>query len=295
MATPTTTNSLPPADATSASARRRTPLGLKIFAALWVVVPVVAMGYHFGYSDPHQKRDTAGELIAQGDKASAQAETLRGRARLPHDLLAAARYASARSQLPLSDVEDRISLRLRELHHRIEAGELIEAQVALQQMLDDHESTAEKPVVARQEVSDQPSAKTAAEALASRSDEVRALLARVTYYVAFALRKEGVPEQDWRAEADASRQQYRHLVEVAGGSLKELHASDLETVVRFARLPDSMFEQQGEPSACENAGQISKKKGKQKFSKSKAPNPSDAREQINSDAASDAMQRGKGS
>ena len=96
---------------------------------------------------------------------------------------------------PEENVADRRRLELAEAYHRIQAGEMIEGQEKLEQLLADLQQDEKgDPVL-----------------LASARHE----LARSSYYAAWLMRLEGATAEEWKPEAERARQQFRLLAEQA--------------------------------------------------------------------------------
>ncbi len=250
----------------------------------WLMLPLAGLAYHVGAGEPHIQRDDAGELVRAAeailtrdttvDPATGSVLDRKGRqeAKAKMHADAAGKFAAARAALPDADTTLKLDLRLLETQHRIDAGEWLESQAVLQGLLGEYEASGRN---------------------AARIDDIRNDLGRISYYISFAMRKEGAPEEDWRPESDIARQQFRHLAEVTGGEKLEDYKRDLETVIRFQRLTGDEMQDEDQPG--NGNGKKMGKKGKQKYSKGKGQGETDAREKIKSDAASAAQRGGKGS
>ncbi len=79
--------------------------------------------------------------------------------------------------------------------------------------------------------------------------EVRAALASSQYYTTWLMRLEGLPEEQWKPEIEAARQQYTQLTKIADqvndADLQTRSHEDLESAIRLARMDIS--ELQGLP------------------------------------------------
>ena len=280
---PTTPAPTAPAAPPAFPHHRRRWLKPAIWSA-WLLLPLAGLAYHVGAGEPHIQRDDANELVRAADAILARDTTVdpttgsvldrkgRQEAKAKMHTDAAGKLAAARAALPDRDSTMKLDLRLLETQHRIDAGEWLESQAVLQGLLGEYEAFGRN---------------------ASRIDEIRNDLGRISYYIAFAMRKEGAPEEDWRPESDIARQQFRHLAEVIGGEKLEEYKRDLETVIRFQRLTGDEVQDEDQPG--NGSGKKMGKKGKQKYSKGKSQGEGDAREKIKSDAASAAQRGGKGS
>lgn len=237
--------------------------------SLWALVPVVGVALHYGPGQKLLARDTS-----QGHQSAARL------AAHTEDWEAAIKgYEEARNALPADDVDARTRLDLAAAKLKLEGGDLLGASSDVDAMLD------------RELASDNPRAEVVA--------ELRATTAESSYYTAWVMRLEGATEEEWKPETEKARQNYRLLAETAadsaaGGKAKE----NLEAVIRLEQMDLSELKALPLPKQCKcNGGGLCQKKREQRLSqcKGKGNKPSDSRKDINSSAASDAVNHGKGS
>ena len=104
--------------------------------AVWILCPIGLLAWHFGPGEKHLARDRAGDYLRRA-AAAESAEQWEPAARL---------YRSAREALPEND-PGRNPLELAEARTRINAGEMIEGQEQIQNLLAKLEGKAEKGTV----------------------------------------------------------------------------------------------------------------------------------------------------
>ena len=104
---------------------------------LWLLVPVGVIAWHYGPGQAQLRRDFAGDKL-RAARAAAAAEDW-GRA--------AELYGEAAKALPEESVADRQRLQLAQATHRVRAGELIEGQEQLEELLSDLESGEDRDPV----------------------------------------------------------------------------------------------------------------------------------------------------
>lgn len=237
-----------------------------LFWSVWALVPVAVIGLHMGLGKPY----------AQADRASAHIRAALNAENEEDWATAAAEYAKAEPLLDASMAKERRTVSLARAKARMKAGEYIEGQEQLDQLLD--------------------------EAIAKTPDDrtfielMRTEVASAAYYAAWAMRLEGGSEEEWLPESEIARQQYRLLAENAQrapqGDGDDVFGKNLEAVVRFQRMTIEEVRAMGMPKDCKNGGMCKGKKN-QRQSKSKQPAPpKDAREKVKS--AGGAGTRGTG-
>ncbi len=191
----------------------------KILIVFWLLVPVAFAAYHFGPGQEKMVLDEADALIKEADACAA--DELWGPA--------VEAYERAIAQLPASRVDAIRRLKLEKAKAQMLASELPRAYADLKSLLD--------------EVGGGDGSDTEFEA------EVRSSLAGAQYYMTWLMRLEGVPKDEWEADIEASRQNYRILAERAvnqgNDSAAKRHREDLEASIRLARM--DLGELQGLP------------------------------------------------
>ena len=186
---------------------------------LWLLVPIVALAYHFG---PGQEKQTLDEV---------------------QTLLAAVKQHAAKEQWAL--VVDKCDQALARLpKERTSDSRRLVLERAKARMLNKQLPTAHEELVA---LVDDLSADPAADR--QLLAEAQAALANSRYYLTWLMRLEGKSRDEWEPEIEASRQTWRMLAEqaVADGrdSDAQRYREDLEATVRLARM--DLKELQGLP------------------------------------------------
>ena len=172
-------------------------------------------------------------------------------------------YNQALEQLPADQTRTRWQLRLAAANARIYTGELPEAMIEMENLLADL---------------------LAARADSSRVQETRRNLATAQYYAAWLMRLEGATTEEWTAEVEQARQNFRLLAEQ---SLQDHNTTatlddqrNLEATIRLARMDLSELQGLPLPSQCRGCKNCSQKCRKQRESKRRQPSekePKDAR------------------
>jgi hypothetical protein len=236
----------------------------RLFWALWAILPVGVAAVHMGLGRDLSNHDrAAGHLRAA--LTAEQGEDWAG---------AAGEYAEALALMTNSPVGERRVIELARAKARMMAGEYIEGQEQLENLLADAlaDPQRDEPMIAR----------------------LRADVASAAYYAAWSMRLEGATEDEWLPESELARQQYRLLTEqqAHNGSPSpasiepDAFAKNLEAVVRFQRMTIEEVRAMGPPKKC-NGNNLCNSKRKQRQSQGKKPGqPKDAREQIKSAGSS---------
>lgn len=232
----------------------------KLLTAVWLLVPVVLLAFHYGPGQRGLSRDQAADLVAAARQAE-KSEDWSG---------AVQHYADALAALPVTDVKQRYQLRLAQANARLLSGELPEAKADLDSLLDDALKSG------------QPAALAA---------EIRSSLASAEYYAGWLMRLEGATTEEWMAETESSRQHFRLLAEqanaqpalaaVTGGAAD--YQKNLEAVVRLQRMDLSELKGLPLPKQCKKCSNCSSKCRQQRASTCKNPGEKkseDAREKI---------------
>lgn len=238
----------------------------RLLWCLWAILPIAVAALHFGPGQRLLARDRASRELSAGFAAMEDENW-------PEATL---RLAAARAMLGEDELEARSQLELVEVLSRIEAGEFIEAATQIDEAL-------------RRELSS-----------GARRDAVvrkfRSADGEAGYYAAWVMRLEGASEDEWRAESERARQQFRHLTETASDdSERRIANENLEAVIRLERMDLSELRAMPLPKKCQSCSNCSQKKREQRLSQSPGKKPSDSRKEVNSEAASDALGSGQGS
>ena len=222
----------------------------RILFALWLLVPVAMLAYHFG---PGQARLST----ERAAKAIAQARALEAVEAWPEAMQA---WADALAATPADKPTARFQLRLAHANARIYAGELPEAMEDMEKLLSETQ---------------------AARADAAFQREVRSSLGSARYYAAWLMRLEGAATDEWLVQSESARQHFRLLAEETrntseGAGFKK----NLEATIRLEQM--DLSELQGLPlpkkcSGCKNVCQKCRGQCKSKGEKPSEQEKKDAR------------------
>lgn len=191
----------------------------KIVLVVWLLLPVVALAYHFGPGQNQVTLDRVDRLLTEAD-ALAKAEMWDQ---------AVVRYKEALQELPEERVAEVQRVRL----------EMSKAQMLSSQLPEAHQTLRSLVDTLREDEDSDP------EMLA----EAREAYANSQFYMTWLMRLEGRPDAEWRREIDSAEQTLRMLVEQSqeeGDSESEArHRLDLESTIKLARM--DLGELQGLP------------------------------------------------
>lgn len=197
---------------------------------LWLALPAVALAVHFGPGRAWLERDDAAALIREAERLGEEAKWEE----------AAAKYTSALVALPAGPAEERQRLEVALGRALVMSGSIIEGQERL-------EKTLAELTAAGQDSS--PIAQSARYELATSS-----------YYAAWIMRLEGATAEEWKAEAEVARQNFRLLAEAPASSISE--GSDaspcersLEATIRLEQMDQSELLARPLPKNCPNCKQ----------------------------------------
>jgi len=199
-----------------------------ILFALWLLVPVVLLAYHFGPGQSRLATDRAARKIAEARALEAK-----------EDWQAAYEvWSAALAATPPDKTAARLQLQLAQARTRMYTGELPEAMEDMDKLLTEAQrGGADK----------------------NFQHEVRGTLASAQYYAGWLMRLEGAPSEEWLQPVESARQNFRLLAE----ETKDVKAGkdyekNLEATIRLARM--DLSELQGMPlpkfcSGCKNVSQ----------------------------------------
>ena len=221
----------------------------RITVLAWCAVPLIAIAWHYGPGQPALARDVA----------AAQLITARSAAERADHATAGQAFAAALTALPPDDPA-RPAIELEQAMVTAASGALLEGMDQMSELL--------KRLAERGEGD-------GALARATRSE-----LGEAHYHAAWLMRLEGASTEEWTAEADAARQQFRLLTETAHDAGEaEASAKNLESAVRLQRLDLSELKGLPLPKKCSgNCQSLSQKKRKQRESRSDSPKSGDKKE-----------------
>jgi len=201
----------------------------------WFMVPVLFGAYHYGPGQEKLRLDDVSRVLAEADRLAA-AEQWQG---------ASAKYEEALTMLPEGRVEESRRVRLQRAKVQMIANQLPEANVALQELVDQlQDDKAADPKL---------------------RDQARETLANSQYYMTWLRRLEGLGPDEWEPDIESARQTYRLLAEQdetrGNRESARKHREDLESVIRLARM--DLRELQGleipKQCSCCNSGQCKNK------------------------------------
>jgi hypothetical protein len=230
----------------------------KLLVVLWILIPVGLLAYHYGPGQERLARDRAARQLRLAHAAESR-----------DDWRAAnAAYGQALIDLPNSDVDTRLAVKLAQAKTRMYLGELPEATQDVEGLLDD--ALRDSKNVALQ-------------------DQIRSTAGSMHYYVGWLMRLEGADKDEWLEQTEAARQHFRLLAEQSaarGDTGAADHEKNLEAAIRLERMDLSELKGLPLPKECKGNCDCSGKCRKQRESRSKVgKKASDARQDITKDKA----------
>jgi hypothetical protein len=239
---------------------------VRVVVLAWLLAPIALLAMHFGPGLKMLARDRSGDFLRAADAAAAGEDWAR----------AASEYGKAAEALPADDFEARNRIELSQASARIAAGEMIEGQEQLEKLLTRMEQEPETDLHLRTSVASE--------------------LASANYYAAWIMRLEGATAEEWKAEAEQSRQQFRFLAEqaaAAGDPDAEAFQRNLEAVIRLEQMDLSVLKAQPLPKKCCQCKNLSQRKRKQAQARSKGGKKTeDIRKQIQKGAGLNEREKG---
>ena len=161
-------------------------------------------------------------------------------------------YNDALAALPETETAKRQQLQLARANARIYVGELPEAMLSMEHLLDETAKGSDKEL----------------------ESKVRSSLASAQYYTGWLMRLELAEKEEWKEPLEKARQNFRLLAEQTDktdATASEDHQKNLEAVVRLARMDLSEVQALPLPKKCEgNKNVCSKCRGQKKSNKPKA-------------------------
>ncbi len=209
---------------------------------LWALAPVALLAYHFGPGQAGLAREEAKANIQAALDFEAKKQWQQ----------AIDSYNDALAALPDTETAKRQQLQLARANARIYVGELPEAMLSMEHLLDE---------TARGDDSELES-------------KIRSSLASAQYYTGWLMRLELAEKEEWKEPLEKARQNFRLLAEQTAktdAKASEDHQKNLEAVVRLARMDLSEVQALPLPKKCEgNKNVCSKCRGQKKSNKPKA-------------------------
>jgi hypothetical protein len=212
----------------------------KLFITLWLLLPILALAFHYG---PGQRRLAQDQVAAK--IAAAQAAEKEG------DWKAAvAAYTDALSLLPAGQTAARNKLQLAHANARMFSGDLPEAILELESLLTDMLKGNSSAGAVR---------------------EVRGTLASAQYYAGWLMRLEGAAAAEWTLQTEQARQNFRLLAEQTrkDPALSLDYEKNLEATIRLERMDLSELQGLPLPKQCQGCKNCSQKCRSQRESKCK--------------------------
>ena len=218
----------------------------------WIVIALLAVGFHFGPGQQHLLLDEAAKHIAAAEKFAKAGEWN----------LAEIEYNVALHTLPPERVSEALRIRVERDKALLNNSQLPEAYANLTMLVDELKS---RPKVDQELLAD-----------------AMAVLASSRYYLTWIMRLEGLPKDVWEEEIEVTRQIYRHLAETALASGQKAKAvgyqKDMESAIRLARMDLDDLQGLSLPSQCKNCRSGNcKKPGRGKKPGNKGNKKKDAR------------------
>ena len=213
---------------------------------LWALAPVALLAYHFGPGQAGLAREEAKTSIQAALDFEAGKQWQQ----------AIDSYNDALAALPDSETAKRHQLQLARANARIYVGELPEAMLSMEHLLDETAKGSDKEL----------------------ESKVRSSLASAQYYTGWLMRLELAEKEEWKEPLEKARQNFRLLAEQtaktdakASEDHQKDHQKNLEAVVRLARMDLSEVQALPLPKKCEgNKNVCSKCQGQKKSNKPKA-------------------------
>ena len=208
---------------------------------LWVLAPVALLAYHYGPGQAGLAREEA--------KASIQAAMdFKAKEQWPQAIDA---YNEALAALPQNETAKRHQLQLARANARIYVGELPEAMLEMEHLLDETVEGSDNDL----------------------QNKVRSSLASAQYYTGWLMRLELAEKKEWMEPLEKARQNFRLLAEQTdktNAKASEDHQKNLEAVVRLARMDLSEVQALPLPKKCQGCKNVcSKCRGQKKSNKPK--------------------------
>lgn len=219
-----------------------------ILFALWLLVPVALLAYHFGPGQNRLGAERAARKIAE-------ARQLEAAEQWPE---AAQAWADALTDTPADKTTQRLQIQLAQANARIYAGELPEAMDQMEQLLAEAQS---------------------AKAEAGLQREIRSSLASSRYYAAWLMRLEGGTTEEWLQQAESARQHFRLLAEETKGTASAAsYEKNLEATVRLEQMDLSELQGLPLPKKCSGSKNVCQKCRSQSQSKCENPEPKEKKD-----------------
>ena len=239
-----------------------------VTTALWLLVPIGLIGWHFGPGQTFVAQDDSRVHLVAAQNAVA----------IQNWPKAVEQYEMAITQWPDEGL-DRIALEMNHANALVMSGQIVKGQEQLEDILVDMEESQSDSEDHRRVIR-----------------HARSELAQASYYAAWLMRLEGATEGEWLPEVERSRQLYRLLAENEAESQSNdlTFHKNLESAIRLGQMDLSVLKGKllpkncPNPSCCKGLSQRKRKQcqgrcnkpGGKKPGKKKKPKTKDARKQI---------------
>ena len=174
-----------------------------ILTTLWLLLPLVALAYHYGPGQDRLALEHTDDLLAESQAAVAD-ENWPEAIRLYQDALA---------KLPKEKTQISRKIQLEIAKAKMQNSQLPEAR--------------EELAALAAEIQSDPNASP------EIKQQVTSTLANARYYMTYLMKLEGKPDAEWEPEIEAARQEYKLLAQNSQAGSK--HLLDLEATIRLAR------------------------------------------------------------
>jgi len=212
-----------------------------LFILLWALAPVALLAYHYGPGQNGLAREEAKASIRAALNFEADQQWQQ----------AIDAYNDALATLPDREMAKRQQLQLARANARIYIGELPEAMLAMEHLLNETAKSNDSKL----------------------ESKVRSSLASAQYYTGWLMRLELAEKKEWKEPLEKARQNFRLLAEQTAKTDTKAsgdHQKNLEAVVRLARMDLSEVQALPLPKKCEgNKNVCSKCRGQKKSNKPK--------------------------
>lgn len=200
---------------------------MRVVAVLvWCLVPLVALGYHYGPGQQSLALDQVDTSLHHAKVLSEEQDYDAAIAKLNESL----------EKLPAEKYEEAARIRLERARLQMLNHQLPEAFNDVQALVDE---LAEKPNVDPKLLAD-----------------AQATFANSQYYVTWLMRLEGRSRDDWEPQIESARQIFRQLAESAKANGEEevstQHCEDLEASIRLARMDVGDLQGMPMPKQCQS-------------------------------------------
>lgn len=175
---------------------------------IWLLVPVVAVAFHYGPGQDYLSQDDANRALRHADQCVADERWA----------AAIEAYDEALKRLPAERIADSRRIRLERAKAQMMARKLPFAHEELLTLVDELKEAGDPKLLAA----------------------TQSALANAQYYMTWLMRLEGQSPAVWEPEIEAARQTYKMLAEQAehkgDAAAAALHRDDLEAAIRLARM-----------------------------------------------------------